>query len=76
MENEDADPVEAVDPVATYTRLAIRCGVIRAGETLDQRMIEFAASLVDECASIGDAYGDGEAGGNAGEHIRSELWPY
>lgn len=77
MENEDADPVggPAADALQTYTDLAAKHGLIRAGDALDQNMVDFAAELVNRCARIGDSYGDGEAGGNAGEHIRAELLP-
>ena len=77
MENEDADPVggPAADPLQTYADVAVKHGLIRGGDELDQNMIDFAAELVTLCARIGDGYGDGEAGGNAGEHIRAELLP-
>lgn len=48
-----------------WTASALSC----AGDKLDQNLFDFAAA----CATIGDGYGDGEAGGNAGEHIRAEL---
>jgi len=77
-ENEDDDPVGEAppprDPVAVFTRLAVKHGLIRDGDKLDQNVVDFATSIVDVCASIGDAYGDSEAGGNAGEHIRAELY--
>lgn len=77
MENEDADPVgdPEADPLQTYTDVAVKHGLIRDGDKLDQNMVDFAAELVNLCARIGDGYGDGEAGGNAGEHIRAELLP-
>ncbi len=53
----------------------MQAGLVRPGDKLDQNLIHFASALVDRCASIGDGYGDGEAGGNAGEHIRAELQP-
>lgn len=77
-ENEDDDPVGEAppprDPTAVFTRLAVKHGLIRNGDKLDQNMIDFATDIVGACADIGDGYGDGEAGGNAGEHIRAELW--
>ena len=78
-ENEDDDPVGEAppprDPIALFTRLAVQHGLLREGDKLDQNMIDFATDIVGLCADIGDQYGDGEAGGNAGEQIRSELWP-
>jgi hypothetical protein len=77
MEDEDSDPVGPVpaDPIGVYTELAVQAGLARPGDKLDQNLIDFASALVDRCAIIGDGYGDGEAGGNAGEHIRAELQP-
>lgn len=72
MENEDDDPVGApADPLQAYTDLAVKHGLIRAGDKLDQNVIDFAADIVAASANIGDGYGDSEAGGNAGEHIRA-----
>ncbi|MDN4590255.1 hypothetical protein DBA29_17330 [Xenophilus aerolatus] len=79
MENEDDDPVgpapAPADPIGVYTELAVQTGLVRPGDKLDQNLIDFAAALVDRCARVGDRYGDGEAGGNAGEHIRAEYLP-
>ena len=76
MENEDADPVgPAADPLQAYTDLAVKHGLVRAGDKLDENMVDFAAELVTLGARIGDGYGDSEAGGNAGEHIRAEYLP-
>lgn len=75
-EDESADPVGPPprDPVALFTSLAVKHGLIRDGDKLDQNMIDFATDIVGACADIGDQYGDSEVGGNAGEHIRAELW--
>ena len=62
------------DPTAVFTRLAVKHGLIRDGDKLDQNMIDFATDIVGACADIRDAYGDSELDGNAGEHIRAELW--
>lgn len=75
IENEDDDPVgSARDPIQVFTQFAVKHGLIREGDKLDENMIDFARDVVDACAQIADGYGDGEAGGNAGEHIRAELW--
>jgi len=75
MENEDDDPVGPphADPIDIYTELAVQAGLARAGDKLDQNMIDFAAALVDRCAAIGDRYTLPENEANAGEHIRAEL---
>lgn len=73
MENEDLDPVgdAFANPRAAYYAAAVKAGLIREGDPLDQNLVDYAHSIVELCASIGDAYtGDG---GNAGEHIRAEL---
>ncbi|MEB0056208.1 hypothetical protein [Variovorax sp. LG9.2] len=49
---------------------------MRPGDKLDGNMIDLMADVVGLCATVGDAYGDGEAGGNAGEHIRAVYWPF
>lgn len=74
MENEDADPVGA-DAITVYTELAIKHGLIGPGQAMTTAMVDFAAAIVSRCAKIGDGYTD-KAGGTAGEHIRSVLWPY
>lgn len=75
-ENEDDDPVGEApcprDPRAVFTRLAVKHGLIRDGDKLDQNLVDFATDIVGACADIGDQYGDDDA--NAGAHIRAELW--
>jgi len=78
-ENEDEDPVgeqhaPARDPHDAFRAIAERVGLVEAGEQLDPRLLAFATGVVDLCATIGDAYGDEDAGGNAGEHIRAVLY--
>jgi len=75
-ENEDADPVGPVDPLLTITQAAVQHGLLGAGEPLPGNLLAFAADLIDQAAVIGEEYGDPEAGGNAGEHIRSVLYPF
>lgn len=76
-ENEDDDPVGEAppprDPRAVFTRLAVKHGLIRDGDKLDQNLVDFAADIVECCASIGDAYDSSNEEANAGEHIRAEL---
>ena len=78
IENEDDDPVGEAppprDPRAAFTYLAERHGLIERGQVLDAKLMAFATDVVELCAAIGDGYGDGEAGGNAGEHIRAEYY--
>lgn len=77
IENEDDDPVGQPpprDPEAEFRAIAERVGLIRPGDPIDQNLLDFANGVVDLCATIGDGYGDAEAGGNAGEHIRARLY--
>ena len=72
-------PPGAAEPIEVFTALAVKHGLIRPGDKLDGNMIDLMADVVGLCATVGDAYGDGdgdsETGGNAGEHIRAVYWP-
>jgi len=77
-ENEDDEPVGEMHPLArdphdAFRAIAERGALIRVGAPLDQNLLDFASGVVEFCASIGDRYGDNEAGDNAGEHIRAGL---
>ena len=63
------------EPVEVFTALAARHGLIREGDKMDQNLLDMVVDVVQLCARIGDGYGDGEAGGNAGEHIRAVYYP-
>ena len=80
MDDDTPTPQEPApdtsEPIEVYTALAAKHGLIRPGDKLDQNMIEMLAEMVGLCATIGDGYGDGEAGGNAGEHIRAVYYPF
>lgn len=64
---------ELHEPIEVFKEIAIKHGLIRPGDPLDRMVIDAMFDVVERCAAIGDGYGDGEAGGNAGEHIRSVL---
>ncbi|VTU36197.1 hypothetical protein [Variovorax sp. PBL-E5] len=56
-DDEDADPVGAPrDPRAAFYAVAVRVGLIREGDPLDQNLVDFASGIVELCASIGDGY--------------------
>lgn len=76
IEDEDADPVGQAprDPLKVFKGLAVKHGLMKEGDQLDQKLFDLCTDVVGLCAAIGDQYGDGEAGGNAGEHIRAEYW--
>ena len=74
VEDEDDDPVgPAHDPGATFAALAVKHGLIRTGDKLDQNVRDAFAELMHLCASVGDRYGDPDD--NAGDHIRAIYTP-
>jgi hypothetical protein len=73
MENEDADPVGAMGPRRRYTELAAKVGLIRPGDPIDQKLVDFASHIVGLCANVADACGSDRCGGSPGTHIRAEL---
>lgn len=62
------------DPKAAFYEVAVRVGLIREGDPLDQREIDFAQGIVELCAAIGDRYTLEHDDRNAGEHIRAEFF--
>ncbi|MDB5829948.1 MAG: hypothetical protein JWQ73_4168 [Variovorax sp.] len=74
-EELQALPPDTAEPIEVYTALAVRHGLIRLGDKLDDDMIELMADLVGLCANVGDGYGD-PSGANAGDHIRAVLRPF
>jgi len=62
------------DPLGAFTTLAAENGLIKAGDKLDQNLVDFAYGVVALCARIGDGYGDPDFQ-NAGEHIRAVYGP-
>ena len=77
IEDEDADPVGARNPMQFFTQLAIKVGLLAPDQTeLSDSLWTYTMAVVDLCARIGDAYGDGDAGGNAGAHIRAQFFDY
>ncbi|RYH53911.1 MAG: hypothetical protein EON54_13295 [Alcaligenaceae bacterium] len=73
-EDENNDPVGPSDPIAVFNGLAVQAGLIAPNDVITSEMLAFATLIVDRCAAIADAYGDEHSGGNAGEHIRAELY--
>ncbi|RZL94416.1 MAG: hypothetical protein EOP82_05015 [Variovorax sp.] len=70
MENEDDDPV-GIDQLAEFTKAAIAAGLIRAGDPLDQNLIDYAHAVAELCAGIGDHYQDRDTGCRGGDEIRA-----
>ena len=71
----DGEPEEQDrDPEAAFTDLAAELGIIKRGDRLDDKQMDFAYGVVELCAAIGDRYGD-PSDGNAGDHIRAVYGP-
>lgn len=70
---DDLAQPAAADPLVVFAQFAAARGLIKPGDPLDQNLVDLCRDVVEACAKIGDGYGDPEAGGNAGEHIRAEL---
>lgn len=74
-ENENLDPVgETHDPVAKFKSLAVQFGLIRPGDPLDQKQIDFAYGVVGLCAGVADEYRNPSCPEDTvGDHIRAVL---
>ncbi|MDM0108807.1 hypothetical protein QTH97_27960 [Variovorax sp. J22R24] len=74
-ENEDNDPVGPRDPMELFSQAAEQAGLIRAGDPLDQNVVDYAKLVVQMCASIGDNYVQPESsdGQTVGDRIRVEF---
>ncbi|MEJ8810563.1 hypothetical protein WKW77_05740 [Variovorax ureilyticus] len=74
-EDEDKDPVGPRDALELFKQAAVEVGLIRAGDPLDQNVVDFAKLVVEMCASIGDNYMQPESadGITVGDRIRGDL---
>lgn len=73
MEDENADPV-GKDPVALATAHAARLGIIKEGDKLDQVLVDFWMSAIDESAAAADRFIDPQCTEHTvGDVIRAEL---
>lgn len=59
------------EPREVFTEVAIDVGLIRQGDKLDQSMFDFAAAVVEKCATVADCYFDNRHETLVGEHIRT-----
>ncbi|WGT62418.1 hypothetical protein [Variovorax paradoxus] len=55
---------------AEFERIAVKLGLVQAGEAMDPALLAYGLRVAELCASIGDHYSS-VGKGNAGEHIRS-----
>ncbi|SCK12072.1 hypothetical protein VAR608DRAFT_0657 [Variovorax sp. HW608] len=73
-EDEDQDPVGPSNALELFSRAAVEVGLIRAGDPLDQNLVDFAMLVVHMCAAIGDNYMQPEnPGESVGDRIRGDL---
>lgn len=73
----DGDPTVASmrDPRALFADAAVRAGLIRPGDPLDQIQIDFATEIVTLCARIVDRFPHpGRAQDTVGDVLRERLF--
>ncbi len=74
IEDEERDPVGPSNPLELFSRAAAEVGLIRAGDPLDQNLVEYAKLVVQMCAAIGDNYLQPESPEETvGDRIRADL---
>jgi hypothetical protein len=62
-------------PRACFVAAAVRAGLIRPGDPLDQVQVDFATEIVTLCARIADQYPDYKRlGDTVGDVIREQLF--
>jgi hypothetical protein len=73
MHNEDGDPTGILrrDPHALFTEAAVRAGLIRPGEFLDPKQVDFATEIVTLRARMVDRFADPEP---AKDTVGDVLW--
>jgi hypothetical protein len=62
MYTKDGDPTRLPmrDPRALFTEAAVRAGLIRPGELLEARQVDFATEIVTLCARMVDRFTNAE----------------
>lgn len=65
------DSPETRAPNEVFTQAAMAAGLIKPGEKLDQRLIEYALAVVENCAKVADSYFDPRKDIYIGQHIRA-----
>lgn len=65
------DTAEAMD---VYREIAVKAGLVRPGDPLDQNVIDAFGMLIEKAALVADEYETDH--GHAGDHIRAVLYPY
>ena len=77
MQDSDSDPTEIPmgNPRTLFTDAAVRAGLIRPGDPLDQMHVDFASEIVTLCAQIVDRFPDpGRVQDTVGDVLRARLF--
>jgi hypothetical protein len=59
------------DPIEEFKLAASKVGLIRPGDPLDQRLIDYAFAIVERCACVAEPFGNDDHTASAA--IRAEL---
>jgi hypothetical protein len=77
MQDLDLDPTRfpTRDPRALFIDAALRAGLIRSGDPLDQMQVDFATEIVTLCARIVDRFPNPEClQDTVGDVLRERLF--
>ena len=55
--------------------MARESGLLAPGQSMSPQLLAYTLAVVEQCASIADAYPPSEAEGSAADHIRAMLLP-
>ena len=73
-EDEGSDSGGPCNPLELFSRAAVEVGLIRAGDPLDQNLVDYAQLIVHMCAALGDNYSQPESPEETvGDRIRADL---
>ena len=59
--------------VADLEEMARECGLLGAGQSMSPELLAYTQAVVEQCASIADAYPPKETEESAAVHIRAML---
>lgn len=69
IRRKEAVGVEDLEEMARTT------GIIARGQSMSPQLLAYTMAVVEQCASIADAYPPSEAEESAADHIRAMLLP-
>lgn len=59
--------------VEDLEEMARECGLLAAGQSMSPQLLAYTQAVVEQCASIADAYPASETEESAADHIRALL---